>query len=185
MKWRKIWKSDSVTFKLDQFLYLTSWKLWSKKSKRFSFLSSNIRVCYRKIATIYTYLAKVALLSLISGKIHEMSHYHYVTLLKRYSQIFLRWKVLSVKIVQFLWGQNHIILLKKSLNSFSESNFAQDSFQMSNVTLSHQPIWQTVQIHVLGHNFFIWGRAWTYDISTCSVWHLWEFQCIFGVELAE
>ena len=72
-----------------------------------------------------------------------MSHYHYVTLLKRYSQIFLRWKVLSVKIVQFLWGQNHIILLKKSLNSFSESNFAQDSFQMSNVTLSHQPIWQT------------------------------------------
>ena len=81
-------KSDSVTFKLDQFLYLTSWKLWSKKSKRFSFLSSNIRVCYRKIATIYTYLAKVALLSLIFGKIHEMSHYHYVTLLKRYSQIF-------------------------------------------------------------------------------------------------
>ena len=108
-----------------------------------------------------------------------MSHYHYVTLLKRYSQIFLRWKVLSVKIVQFLWGQNHIILLKKSLNSFSESNFAQDSFQMSNVTLSHQPIWQTVQIHVLGHNFFIWGPAWTYDISTCSVWRLWEFQCIF------
>ena len=156
-------------------------KVTIKKIKEVSFSSSNIRVCYRKIVTMGTLLAYVALESLIFGKIHWMSHYHYVTLLKRYSQIFLRWKVLSVKIVQFLWGQNHIILLKKSLNSFSESNFAQDSFQMSNVTLSHQPIWQTVQIHVLGPNFFIWGPAWTYDISTCSVWHLWEFQCIYGV----
>ena len=65
------------------------------------------------------------------------------------------------------------------------SQFCTGIFSIFYVTLSDQPIWQTVQNHISGHNFFICGRIWNLGILNCSVWHWWKLKCIWRVWMGE
>lgn len=154
------------------------------KLKKVSFLFSFIRLYFRKIMTLYTYFLWVTLESMIPWKIHWASHYHFCQFwngIVRFFQddnIFI-WKssVFGEFIpIQFCW---------RKIWTLFRSQFCTGFFSIFYVTLSDQPIWQTVQNHISGHNFFICGRIWNLGILNCSVWHWWKLKCIWRVWMGE
>ena len=103
--------------------------------------------------TLYTYFLWVTLESMIPWKIHWASHYHFCQF----------WN----GIVRFLQDDNIFIWISSVFGEFIpiqfcwrkiwtlfRSQFCTGFVSIFYVTLSDQPIWQTVQNHILGHNFF-------------------------------
>ena len=78
--------------------------------------------------------------------------------------------------IQFYW---------RKIWPLFRSQFCPGIFSNFYVTLSHQPIWQTVQNHTSGHNLFICGRIWNLGIPNCSVWHWGKLKCIWRVWMSE
>ena len=120
MRRRKLWKSDSVTFKLDEILYFTPEELWSTKLKRcpFYFFISDftsekswpcILIFYRLPLNQWSpekYIGR-----------HTITFANFETV---FNFFFQDGKSFHLKIVRFWWVHTHTILLKKNLDSFQK-----------------------------------------------------------------
>ena len=119
MRRRKLWKSDSVTFKLDKILYFTPEELWSTKLKRCPFYFNISDFTSEKSWPCTLTFCGLPLNQWSPEKYigrHTITFANFETVLSDFS----RWQYFYLKIIRFWWVHTQTILLKKNLNSFQK-----------------------------------------------------------------